>query len=59
MIDEHKIEELKRGLTSYVQSITQPDRRAGSNMYKCPLCGSGSKGGRGKPGAVPYRVGIS
>lgn len=51
MIDDYKIEELKGGLTSYVQSITQPDRRAGHNMYKCPLCGSGSKGGRNSDGA--------
>lgn len=51
MIDEYKIEELKSGLISYVQSITQPDRRAGHNMYKCPLCGSGSKSGRSSDGA--------
>lgn len=51
MVDEYKIEELKSGLASYVQSITQPDRRAGHNMYKCPLCGSGSKGGRSSDGA--------
>lgn len=51
MIDEFKLEELKDGLTSYVQSITQLDRRAGRNMYKCPLCGSGQGGGRGHDGA--------
>lgn len=51
MIDEYTIEQLKSGLTSYVKSITQPDRRAGHNMYKCPLCGSGSNGGRNSDGA--------
>ena len=51
MIDEREIERLKTGLRSYVESITQPDRRAGANMYKCPLCGSGSHGGRKSDGA--------
>lgn len=51
MIDDYKLEELKSGLTSYVQQITQPDRRAGHNMYKCPLCGSGSGRGRNSDGA--------
>ena len=51
MIDDYKLEELKAGLTSYVQSITQPDRRAGHNMYKCPLCGSGSGTGSRHDGA--------
>ena len=52
MIDDYKIEQLKQGLTSYVLQITQPDRRAGHNMYKCPLCGSGSRGGRSHDGAL-------
>lgn len=51
MINEREIERLKTGLRSYVESITQPDRRAGANMYKCPLCGSGSHGGRKSDGA--------
>lgn len=51
MIDDYKLEELKGGLTSYVQSITSADRRAGHNMYKCPLCGSGSGTGRNSDGA--------
>lgn len=51
MIDDYKLDELKSGLTAYVQQITQPDRHAGRNMYKCPLCGSGSKGGRNSDGA--------
>lgn len=51
MIDDYTKEQLKSGLTSYVQSITQPDRRAGPNMYKCPLCPSGNNGGRNSDGA--------
>lgn len=51
MIDNYKLEELKSGLTSYVQSITQADRRAGHNMYKCPFCGSGTGLGRNSDGA--------
>ena len=56
MIDDYKLEELKSGLTSYVQQITQPDRRAGHNMYKCPLCGSGS-GRKRSNSSNPYRAG--
>lgn len=51
MIDDYKKEELRTGLRRYVESITEPDRRAGHNMYKCPLCGSGSRGGRNSNGA--------
>ena len=51
MIDSYKMEELKSGLTSYVQQITQADRRAGHNMYKCPFCGSGTGLGRNSDGA--------
>lgn len=50
MIDEREIDRLKSGLKAYVESITQPDRRAGANMYKCPLCGSGQHGGRSSDG---------
>lgn len=57
MIDDRQIEELKSGLTSYVLSITQPDRRAGHNMYKCPLCGSGNHGGRESNGAFSIKDG--
>ena len=49
MIDSSRLEEIKSGLTAYVESITQPDRRAGRNFYKCPLCPSGT--GRNKTGA--------
>ena len=51
MIDDMEKERLKTGLRSYVERITQPDRRAGANMYKCPFCGSGSHGGRKSDGA--------
>ena len=51
MIDDYKLEELKGGLTAYVQRITEPDRRAGHNMYKCPLCGSGRESGSRHNGA--------
>lgn len=51
MIDDMEKERLKIGLRSYVESITQPDRRAGANMYKCPFCGSGQHGGRKSDGA--------
>ena len=49
MVDETRKEELRAGLTTYVESITEKDRRAGNNMYKCPLCGSGT--GRNHNGA--------
>lgn len=51
MIDDSRREALKGGLEAYVATITQPDRRAGHNMYKCPLCGSGSRRGSGSNGA--------
>lgn len=51
MIDDYKLEELKSGLASYVQSITSADRRAGHNMYKCPFCPSGHGTGRNSNGA--------
>lgn len=44
-------ETLKPFLKDYVESITEADRRAGHNMYKCPLCGSGTRGGRDSNGA--------
>lgn len=57
MIDDRQIEELKSGLTAYVQSITQTDRRAGKGMYKCPLCGSGTHSGRNSNGAFSIKDG--
>lgn len=49
--DDFLKEDLRQQLTTYVQSITEADRKAGRNMYKCPLCGSGSHGGRNSNGA--------
>lgn len=43
-INDNEMEELKSRLPSYVLSVTTPDRKAGKNMYKCPLCGSGTHG---------------
>lgn len=51
MIDDKDKEQLRGQLTTYVQSITEPDRRAGRNMYKCPLCGSGKHNNRNSNGA--------
>ena len=59
MIDDYKKEDLKRGLTVYMQQITQADRRAGHNMYKCPLCGSGNHSSRDSNGALSIRDGIA
>ena len=39
-------DELRSRLGDYVSQVTTPSRRAGRNMFVCPLCGSGSKGGR-------------
>ena len=44
-------DEIKGRLREYVESITTADKRAGRNMYKCPLCGSGSHGGQNSNGA--------
>lgn len=43
-LNKNELEELKSRLPSYVKSVTTPDRKAGKNMYKCPLCGSGTHG---------------
>ncbi len=51
MIDDLKKDEIKLSLRRYVETITEPDRRAGRNMYKCPLCGSGNKSGNNHNGA--------
>lgn len=44
-------DELRSRLVEYVNQVTTPSRRAGKNMFVCPLCGSGSKGGRDSDGA--------
>lgn len=50
-LNDNEREELKSRLPSYVRSITTPDRKAGKNMYKCPLCGSGTHKGANSDGA--------
>lgn len=51
MINDSVKEELRPRLIEYVSQITTPSRRAGKNMFVCPLCGSGSRGGRNSDGA--------
>ena len=36
------LEKAKGFLMEEVESITEPSKRAGKNMYICPLCGSGT-----------------
>ena len=50
-IDETTKKELRSKLPDYVSMITKPSKRAGKDMYVCPLCGSGSHGGRKSDGA--------
>lgn len=40
-----------RHLIDYVNSFLIRDKRAGKNMYACPICGSGNEPGRGHDGA--------
>jgi len=51
MINDSVKEELRPRLIEYVSQITTPSRKAGKNMFVCPLCGSGSHGGRNSDGA--------
>lgn len=51
MINDSVKEELRPRLIDYVSQITTPSRKAGKNMFVCPLCGSGSRGGRNSDGA--------
>lgn len=44
-------EDLKVYLPDYVNMITEPDKRAGHNMYKCPFCPSGHGTGPNSDGA--------
>ena len=39
---ERAREEIKARLKEFVESVTERSSRAGSNMYICPICGSGS-----------------
>lgn len=57
-MNDFLVEEMRGRLTEFVQSITQADRRAGRNMYICPLCGSGTGKGKGqKNGAFSIKDG--
>ena len=51
MINDSVKEELRPRLIEYVSQITIPSRKAGKNMFVCPLCGSGSHSGRNSDGA--------
>ena len=52
------VEEMRGRLPEFVQGITKADRRAGRNMYICPLCGSGTGKGKGqKNGAFSIKDG--
>jgi len=44
-------EELRPRLSEYVSIVTTPSRKAGRDMYVCPLCGSGSSGRLNSDGA--------
>ena len=48
--------ELKKRLPEYVSMITKPDRKAGKNMYVCPLCASGTHSGRNSNGAFSIKA---
>lgn len=50
-LNDNEKEELKSRLPIYVRSITTQDRKAGKDMYKCPLCGSGTHKGANSDGA--------
>lgn len=43
--------ELRHRLGDYVNRVTSPSRKAGKDMYICPLCKSGTKSGRNSDGA--------
>ena len=51
MINSSVKDELRPRLLDYVSQITTPSRKAGHNMYACPLCESGAHGGRNSDGA--------
>lgn len=52
MNNENAWKEAKEHLQEYVESITTPDRKAGKNMYVCPLC----KSGTGKHGTGAFSI---
>ena len=57
-MNDFLVEEMRGRLPEFVQGRTQADRRAGRNMYICPLCGSGTGKGKGqKNGAFSIKDG--
>ena len=54
--DTRELEELKTHLKDYADNHLQADRKAGKNMYVCPFCGSGSRGGRNSDGAFSVNI---
>lgn len=57
-MNDFLVEEMRGRLPEFVQGITKADRRAGRNMYICPLCGSGTGKGKGqKNGAFSIKDG--
>lgn len=52
-MDENEKNIIRTGLRDYLLKVTTPDRKAGRDMYACPLCGSGTHG-RGSTGALHY-----
>ena len=57
-MNDFLVEEMRGRLPEFVKSITNADRRAGRNMYICPLCGSGTGKGKGqKNGAFSIKDG--
>lgn len=50
-MDESTKNEIRSKLSEYVSLITKPSPKAGKDMFVCPICGSGSHGGRKSDGA--------
>lgn len=51
MIDETTKNEIRSKLPDYLSMVTKPSKRAGKNMFECPICGSGKRGTRNSDGA--------
>lgn len=51
MLDDALLQKMREQLVNYVNRITVPDKRAGQNKYRCPLCGSGNQNGNTHDGA--------
>lgn len=51
MTDSQK-EAIKNNLYTFLEKVTEPSKKAGENMYSCPLCKSGT--GKNGTGALKY-----